>query len=83
MITCKEASRKIASSGLAESGWRERIAIRLHLLMCSVCRRYATQLRVIGAVSRHLCAPQTQDPSALARLERQILERTRKPKKDA
>ncbi len=74
MLSCKEVTRKIASDELAEAGWWERLAVRLHLLWCRHCRRYVAQLRAIGAAARNLWGPLSQDPSTLERLERQILE---------
>ena len=76
MVSCKEVTRKIASDECAEAGWKERLAIRLHLLGCQHCRGYAAQLRSIGAAARDLLGSRSQDPSALERLERQILERS-------
>ncbi len=76
MVSCKEVTRKIASDEFAEAGWNERLAVRLHLLACHHCRGYAAQLRSIGAAARNLLGSRSQDPSALERLERQILERS-------
>ena len=76
MVSCKELTRKIASDEFADAGWKERLAIRLHLLGCQHCRGYAAQLRAIGAAARNLLGSRSQDPSALERLERQILERS-------
>ena len=76
MLNCKDVTRKIASDEFREAGWGERLGVRFHLFMCRHCRRYAVQLRVIGAAARKLCGPRSQDPSTLERLERQILERS-------
>ncbi len=76
MVSCKEVTRKIASDEFAEAGWNERLAVRFHLLLCHRCRGYAAQLRAIGAAARNLLGSRSQDPSALERLERQILERS-------
>ncbi len=76
MVSCKEVTRKIASDEFAEAGWNERLAVRFHLLLCHSCRGYAAQLRAIGAAARNLLGSRSQDPSALERLERQILERS-------
>ena len=73
MLSCKDVARKIASDEFSEAGWRERLAVRLHLLGCRYCRRYAAQLRAIGAAARDLWGPRSQDPRALKRLESQIL----------
>ena len=78
MLNCKDVTRKIASGEFREVGWRERLSVRFHLLLCRLCRRYAAQLRAIGAATRALCGPPAQDPSTLERLERQILERSRR-----
>ena len=76
MVNCKDVTRKIASDEFAEAGWKERLAVRFHLLLCRHCRGYAAQLRSIGAAARDLLGSRSQDPSALERLERQILERS-------
>ncbi len=76
MLSCKEVARKIASDEFQGAGWRERLALRLHLLLCRHCRRYAAQLRAIGAAARNLWEPTSQDSPTLERLERQILERS-------
>ena len=34
--------------------WWRGLALRLHLLMCPHCRRYAAQIRTIGTVARRL-----------------------------
>ena len=77
MLNCKEVTRKIASDEFREAGWRERLLVRFHLLLCRFCRRYAAQLRLIGAATRELYGPSSQDPSTLERLEGQILARSR------
>ncbi len=55
------------------------MGLRLHLLMCRDCSRYAEQLRAIGAWARKRWGPQAEDPATLQRLEHDILERS-KPK---
>ena len=76
MLSCKEVARKIASDELAEARWRERLGVRLHLLLCRHCRRYKAQLRSIGTAARNLWGLHSEDPPNLERLERQILERS-------
>ncbi len=72
MMSCQQVTRKIASDDLAGAGWRSRMAVRLHLLMCRHCRRYAAQLASIGDAARGLLR---QDPDGLQDLEQTILER--------
>ncbi|MDA2937363.1 hypothetical protein MYX75_03760 [Acidobacteria bacterium AH-259-A15] len=74
MLSCREVTRKIASDELADANWSQRIALRLHLLMCRHCRRYAAQLHAIGAAARNLLRQSSEDLDTLKRLERQILE---------
>ena len=75
MLSCKKVTRKTASDELVEAGWRERLAVQLHLPWCRHCRRYTAQMRAIGGAARNLWGPRSQDPRALKRLEREILER--------
>ncbi len=79
MMTWKEVAKLVASDEFKEAWWGRRMGLRLHLLMCSDCRRYAKQLRALGAYARNRWGPQTEDSDTLQRLEREILERP-KPK---
>jgi hypothetical protein len=54
MLPCKEVSRLIASDELREAGFGKRLAVRLHLLMCIHCSRFASQIRRIGMTSRQV-----------------------------
>ena len=80
MLTCKDATRMIASEEFAEAGWRKRLGVRLHLAMCRHCRRYAVQMQAIGACARKLWGPEAREDSAtVQRLERSILKRPSEP----
>ena len=74
MLSCKEVARTVASDALDESTWSRRLALRLHLLMCRHCRRYARQLRAIAAAARGLWPEESEDPSTLERLERTLVQ---------
>lgn len=75
MLSCKEVTRKITSEEVAEGSWWQRFQVRLHLLMCHHCRRYAAQLRAIGRAAQSLwgARPENEDPDTLKRLEAAIL----------
>ena len=74
MSSCQEVARKIGSDEFKEANEWQRLWVRLHLLMCRHCRRYAVQLQSIGETARNLWGPHTEDPSTLERLEREILD---------
>ncbi len=69
MLTCKEVSTAVASEDLARLSWQKRIGVRLHLLMCRHCRRYAAQLAAIGNAVRRLYRDEPEPKS----LEESIL----------
>ncbi len=75
MQSCKEVARLVASEELVDAGWLTRAAVRLHLMRCHHCRRYAAQLRAIGAAALDRRGFGAADLQALTRLERSILER--------
>lgn len=52
MLSCKEATHVMSAAHERELGLRERIALRLHLLMCKGCTNYNHQLSLI----RKACA---------------------------
>ncbi|MGB2246335.1 MAG: zf-HC2 domain-containing protein [Alcanivorax sediminis] len=48
MLKCKDVTEK--ADALVDGtplSWRERTALRVHLLMCHHCRRYVRQLRAL------------------------------------
>ena len=75
MLSCKEVARLIASEELANAGRSQRALVRIHLLMCRHCRRYAAQLRAIGAAAQDRWDTRPADRQALERLESSILKR--------
>lgn len=74
MISCKEVSRAVASEELSAWGWRQRLSVRLHLLMCRHCRRYSRQMRAIGEAARGLFGGRSLEPEAHEHLRKSILE---------
>ncbi len=79
MLSCKEVARIVASDLLDDLAWGRRLALRLHLLMCRHCRRYAQQLRAIAAAARGLWREESEDPSTLERLKRSIVQDSGRP----
>ncbi len=72
MPTCKEVTRAISTDELSEAGIGRRLAVRLHLLKCRYCRRYAAQIRALGDAARGLFG-QTTDSVGLEDLKARIL----------
>jgi len=72
--TCKEVSRKIASDELCGASWSQRMAVKLHLLMCRHCRRYANQIDQIGEAAKDFFGDQPADPESRKRLRSAIVE---------
>ena len=75
MLSCKEVARLIASEELADAGRPQRVLVRIHLLMGRHCRRYAAQLRALGAAAQNRWDTRPADRQALERLESSILKR--------
>jgi anti-sigma factor RsiW len=73
MLTCRDVTKAIAQDEWRTASWRRRVALRLHLLRCPHCRRYAAQIRAIGTAVRRLVRGQAQDAGTLQRLEASIL----------
>ncbi len=74
MLNCKEVSRIVASDELESLGVLKRFRTRFHLLICRECRRYADQLRIIGAAAREKVRKLIRDEESITRLEKSILD---------
>ena len=78
MPNCREVTHLIASEEITRAGLFTRIALRMHLMMCSHCRRYSRQVGLMGAVARRLWGSGVDDPGDLKKLEAKILAASRK-----
>ncbi|ACT51038.1 MULTISPECIES: zf-HC2 domain-containing protein [Methylovorus] len=54
MLSCKQASRLLSQSLDRRLTWRERTALRLHLTICDVCRRFGRQLLLLREAAKRM-----------------------------
>ena len=54
MLSCKEVSIKVSESLDRKLTLRERLNVKLHLLMCQACQRMVRQMTLLRAVARRL-----------------------------
>lgn len=52
MLSCKEVSKLVSRAQDRSLSMRERIAVRMHLFMCTLCRRYKKQLDFLTRAGR-------------------------------
>jgi anti-sigma factor ChrR (cupin superfamily) len=52
MITCREVSTLVSNDRLGEQPLRRRLAVRMHLMMCRGCRRFASEIEAIRRGAR-------------------------------
>ena len=57
MLKCRDLAQHKASDYIdRQLGWRDRIGVRLHLLLCDNCRRFVAQLRQIPSMMQQRAA---------------------------
>jgi predicted anti-sigma-YlaC factor YlaD len=52
MMNCKEATRLMSEDLDRPLDWRERVALRFHLMMCSGCRNFKVQIGFLRTAIR-------------------------------
>ncbi len=52
MLSCEETSLLVSQSLDRRLSWRERIALRMHLLVCDACRSFANQVAFLRTAAR-------------------------------
>ena len=62
MATCREASALVSRRMDTRLSIAERLRVRLHLLLCKSCERFAQQVRVLRAASRRLAENRLNGP---------------------
>jgi hypothetical protein len=75
MIRCKEVTELVAGDALDGASWHLRMLVRMHLLMCRYCGRYAAQLKAIGRAARRAWTGNSEDLVRVKALERVLLDR--------
>lgn len=66
MLTCKELVARSSDLLDEQLGFREKLALRRHLLLCRNCRRYLRQMRLVRATLRALPEQPSADTDLLA-----------------
>ncbi len=51
MLNCNDISKLISRSMDERLSWHQRLAIRMHLLYCKWCRRFAAQAKTLRAAT--------------------------------
>ncbi len=73
MLRCRDVTERASELLDGDLPLRERLALRLHLAMCSMCRAYLDQLRRTRALlARGQMAPldQAEEDALIARMTR-------------
>ena len=84
MLNCRQVTRLVSRGMDAKLPWHQRLAIRIHLLYCVWCRRYAAQVQFLRKATRRLGAePDVSGPKlsteAKEQIRRQLQEELNKP----
>ena len=61
MLSCKESSQLVSQSLDRPLSIRERLALRLHLLICDVCSRFVKQMNLLRLAMRRMTQQTEQD----------------------
>ena len=77
MMKCRDISHMVAADTLGELGVFKRLELRLHVLMCTHCRRYLEQIRSLGRGARDLADRDPCPENRLEEIEEEILDRVR------
>lgn len=82
MLSCKDASRLQSQAQDRRLTLAERFSLRLHLLICDNCRRFARQLQLIRKACRQVNASDRMEagreglgPDAKARILKEVASR--------
>ncbi|MHC5350835.1 anti-sigma factor family protein [Metapseudomonas furukawaii] len=66
MLTCKELVARSSDLLDGQLGFRERLAMRRHLVLCRNCRRFIRQMKLAQAVVRQMPDEPPADADDLA-----------------
>lgn len=65
MLMCKQVSQLVSEGMDRRLGFRERLGVQTHLLMCDGCRNFVAQMRFLReALRRQSAAPPEDEAGA-------------------
>jgi predicted anti-sigma-YlaC factor YlaD len=64
MLRCREVVELVGTGALERASLRQRIAVRMHLLMCENCSAYVRSLRQLARAARALAGAEPPDEPA-------------------
>lgn len=81
MLNCRQVTRLVSQSMDARLAWHQRVAVRLHLLYCVWCRRYAAQMQILRKAAKG--RPPEEPNAAFPGLSEEAKEQMRKRLEEA
>lgn len=64
MLSCREATQLLSEARDRELGFKEKLSLRFHTLMCRACANFGTQMTLLGEFSRRFAGQDDASPSA-------------------
>jgi len=74
MLKCNQVSRIVSADDYHELGFMKRMEFKMHLMMCSHCRRYVDQIKSLCRIVREKTMNLNASDEQLARMEDKIRE---------
>ena len=65
--SCREVRERLTDYTEGTLSFRERVSLRMHLLICSACNAFYRGLRALPGVARRLSGPEQPPPPEAAR----------------
>jgi len=82
MLSCKDVTARVSASLDRELSLRERLAVNLHLVICTACRRMVRQMELLRLVSRRLASEDAEKDMEMKTLSQEARQRIRQRLKD-
>ena len=75
MLTCKEIVKTLSSED--RRTWRRRLDVRVHLMMCQHCRKYAKHLEILKSGIKNLFSIKNKaaDPDKITAIEDKVIKK--------
>lgn len=77
MLSCRHAARLLSESLDRPLPRSKRFALKFHVLICTYCRRYGKQIRLLDALARGFAAKAAEAAEALGGLSPEAKARLR------
>lgn len=73
MLSCKKTTELVEKNSVVGLAWNENIQLKMHMMMCTACKKYESQSKIIDLILEKINANKVNDKVLSQEVKTKIL----------